>query len=93
MTDGFKYTPARLKKIEAVLECAGYKLLYEKGSFRPGSCVIEERKVVVVNRHLDLEGRTNSLIDIISSMEIDNTSLPENLRALHDRICLQKATA
>ena len=93
MTDEFKYTPGNLKKVEAILEAAGYTLLYERGSFKPGSCVIEERKIVVVNRYFDIEGRINSLIDIVASLEIKNAALPENLRALHERISFQNEAA
>lgn len=93
MSESLKYTPGNLKKVEAILEAAGYTLLYERGSFKPGSCVIEERKIVVVNKYFDTEGRINSLVDIVASLRIENASLPENLRALHERISLQNEAA
>ena len=91
MAEGFKYTPATLKKIEEIIEHSGYTLRYERGNFRSGFCILDDKKVVVVNRFFELEGRINSLIDIIGNLKIDASSLPERLRPTFDRISLQTA--
>ncbi len=67
----FKYTKHTLKKIEALLECQGYKVRYEKGTFQSGYCLVENRKIAVINRFFDTEGRINTLIDILGSIEVD----------------------
>ena len=70
-----KYTQTTLDKIEKVMEEASYVIRYEKGSFQSGYCILEQRKVVVLNKFLPLEGRINALIDLLLALKID----PENL--------------
>lgn len=70
-----KYTQTTQDKIETVIEEAGYIVRYERGSFQSGFCILEDRKVVVLNKFLQLEGRINTLIDLIPQLKIDVASL------------------
>ena len=65
-----KYTQTSLDKLEAVAEQSGYVLRYERGTFQSGYCILEERKVVVLNKFLQVEGRINTLIDLIPQLDI-----------------------
>lgn len=69
-----KYTQSTLDKLEAVPEEAGYVLRYERGTFQSGYCILEEKKVVVLNKFLQTEGRINTLLDLIPQLDI-NTEL------------------
>lgn len=74
-----KYTQTTLNKIEALIEEAGYIVRYERGSFQSGFCILEDRKVVVLNKFLQLEGRINTLIDLIPQLKIEEEALtPES---------------
>ena len=74
-----KYTQTTLDKIEKVIEESGYIVRYERGSFQSGFCILEDRKVVVLNKFLQLEGRINTLIDLIPQLKIDaDTLTPES---------------
>ena len=74
-----KYTQTTLDKIEKVIEEAGYIVRYERGSFQSGFCILEDRKVVVLNKFLQLEGRINTLIDLIPQLRIEGETLtPES---------------
>ncbi len=66
----FKYTPNTLKKLEQLFDEARYIIRYEKGNFNSGYCVLEARRVVVVNRFLNVESRINALIEILPSIEV-----------------------
>lgn len=70
-----KYTQTTLDKIEKVIEEAGYIVRYERGSFQSGFCILEDRKVVVLNKFLQLEGRINTLIDLVPSLKVDADAL------------------
>jgi hypothetical protein len=59
-----KYTPALLKKLEEVFGENGYKVRYEKGNFKSGYCIIEDRKMIVVNKFAPMESRINTLLEI-----------------------------
>lgn len=73
----FKYTASNLKKLETLLQEAGYIIRYEKGNFIAGYCVLEARKVLVINRYFDLDARTNSLLEIIGKLDVDENNLSE----------------
>ncbi|GAA4322491.1 hypothetical protein [Flaviaesturariibacter amylovorans] len=74
-----KYTQNTLDKIEGIAEESGYIVRYERGSFQSGFCILEDRKVVVLNKFLQLEGRINTMIDLIPQLRVDADSLtPES---------------
>ena len=74
-----KYTQATLDKAEKILEEAGYVVRYERGTFQSGYCILEQRKVVVLNKFLQIEGRINTLLDIIPQLNIQSELLtPES---------------
>jgi hypothetical protein len=74
-----KYTQAILNKIEGIVEESGYIIRYERGSFQSGYCILEDRKVVVLNKFLQMEGKINTLIDLMPQLQIDVAALkPES---------------
>ncbi|MEK7225299.1 MAG: hypothetical protein AAB221_06420 [Bacteroidota bacterium] len=81
-----KYTQSTLDKLEAIPEEAGYVLRYERGTFQSGYCILEEKKVVVLNKFLQTEGRINTLIDLIPQLDISPESLTDESRKLHAEI-------
>lgn len=60
-----KYTPQLLKKIEEVFTDNGYTVRYEKGNFKSGFCILEDRKIIVINKFSVIESRVNTLIEIL----------------------------
>ena len=75
-----RYTQTTLKKIEDVFDELDYTVRYEKGSFQSGYCLVESRRVAVVNKFFDIEARINTLLDILSRMEYDPETLSEGAR-------------
>ena len=65
-----KYSPTTLKKIESLYEEIGYIIRYEKGNFHSGYCILQDRRIAVINKFLSLEGRINALIDILPTIEV-----------------------
>ena len=78
-----KYTQSTLDKLEAIPELSGYVLRYERGTFQSGYCILEEKKVVVLNKFLQIEGRINTLIDLIPQLDINTDALPEDSKKLY----------
>ena len=66
----FKYTPNTLKKLEELFEEARYIIRYEKGNFNSGYCILEERRVVVINKFFNVEGRINALVEILQGITV-----------------------
>jgi hypothetical protein len=85
MGTDMKYTQTTLNKVEALIEEAGYIVRYERGSFQSGFCILEDKKVVVLNKFLQLEGRINTLIDLIPQLKLDAETLtPESKKWFDD---------
>ncbi|MGZ5189961.1 MAG: hypothetical protein ACXWCZ_03015 [Flavisolibacter sp.] len=81
-----KYTQATLDKAERILEEAGYVVRYERGSFQSGYCILEQRKVVVLNKFLQIEGRINTLLDIIPQLRVEPDLLSPDSRKMYEII-------
>ena len=58
-------------------------LRYERGTFQSGYCILEQKKVVVLNKFLQTEGRINTLIDLIPQLDISPESLSEESKKLY----------
>jgi hypothetical protein len=71
----FKYTPNTLKKLEELFEEARYIVRFEKGNFTSGYCILEERRIVVINKFFNTEGRINALLEILPGINIDEDQL------------------
>lgn len=78
-----KYTQTTLDKLEAVVEEAEYVLRYERGTFQSGYCILEDRKVVVLNKFLQLEGRINTMVDLIPQLAINTELLSEESKKVY----------
>ena len=81
-----KFTQTTLDKIERVLDEVGYIVRYERGNFQSGYCILEQKKVVVLNKFLPLEGRISTLIDIIPQLKITPDTLSPDVRRIYDDI-------
>lgn len=84
-----KYTQTTLDKAEKILEEAGYVVRYERGTFQSGYCILEQRKVVVLNKFLQTEGRINTLLDIIPQLSIQPELLTSDTRKMYEAIRLK----
>lgn len=61
--------------MEQLFEEANFTIRYEKGTFNSGYCLLEERRVAVINKFLGMEGRINALIEILPSVQIKEEEL------------------
>jgi len=86
-----KYTQTTLEKLEKILEEAGYVVRYERGTFQSGYCILEEKKVVVLNKFLQLEGRLNALLDIIPQLNINTELLSPDSQKIYQEVMEKKA--
>jgi len=66
-----KYNQATLNKIEKILDEGEYAVRYERGTFQSGYCILEARKVVVLNKFLNTEARINTLTDLLPKISIN----------------------
>lgn len=69
-------TSHSLEKLELLCKALGFKVRYEKGSFKSGACVLQTSKVIVVNRFLNTESRISAIADVLAAAQLeDETAL------------------
>ena len=78
-----RYNAPTLEKIERLITESGYVLRYERGNFQSGYCLLEARKVVVINKFLQVEGRIHTLIDLLPALTVDTSLLTPEARNLY----------
>ncbi|WP_420318167.1 hypothetical protein [Ekhidna sp.] len=81
-----KYTSHFLHKLEDIMSETDYILRYEKGNFQSGYCILNDSKIAIINKFFALEGKINSLIEIIRSIKVDGSKLSENNKKLYSEI-------
>jgi hypothetical protein len=81
-----KYTQHNLDKVEKVIEVGGYIIRYERGTFQSGYCILQEKKVVVLNKFLQTEGRINTLIDLLPLLKVNIDDLTHESQKLYEEM-------
>ncbi len=71
------FTNHSLEKIENLLKVLGYRLRYEKGNFKTGSCLIDRNKIIVINKFSNLDTKIISLMELIKNTDLDESLLDE----------------
>ena len=81
-----KYTQTTLDKIEKIAEECGYVIRYERGNFQSGYCILQAKKVVVLNKFFQTEGRINTLVDLMPQLEINFDALTHESQKMYDEV-------
>jgi len=81
-----------LKSLERILSESGYVVRYERGNFQSGYCLLEQKKVVVLNKFLDTEGRINTVIDLVPNVAINFDALTLESQKLYQQVLENKVT-
>jgi hypothetical protein len=81
-------TAGNLKKLEQLLENLGYKIIYEKGTFQSGYCLVNERKMIVMNKFYKTDMRVNSLLKILAELQPSPDQFEEVQRDFYQSLSL-----
>ncbi|MES2387979.1 MAG: hypothetical protein V4543_08250 [Bacteroidota bacterium] len=77
-----KYTPHFLHRLEDIFTESQFILRYEKGNFKSGYCVLKEDGLVMVNAYYPLEGKINSLIEVLRANPPEEARLSDKNKKL-----------
>ena len=88
-----KYTQPTLDKLADILGQSDYIVRYERGTFQSGWCLLEARRIVVLNKFLSIEGRINTLIDIIPQLAIHFDKLTHESQKLYEELVKKSSKA
>jgi len=81
-----KYNQHTLDKIEKIAEACGYVIRYERGTFQSGYCILQAKKVIVLNKFFQTEGRINTLVDLMPQLDIHFDSLTLESQKMYDEV-------
>ncbi len=81
-----KLNQTTLDKLEDILEESGYVVRYERGTFQSGYCILEQKKVVVLNKFLMQESRINTLLELIPQVNINFDALTAGSQKLYEEV-------
>ena len=79
-------TTHSLDKLELLLKALDYRVRYEKGNFKTGACVLENSRVVVVNKFANLESKIQGLADLIATIEVQDQFLDDKQKQLLNQL-------
>lgn len=82
-----KYNQHTLDKIERIAEESGYVIRYERGTFQSGYCILQAKKVIVINKFFQTEGRINTIIDLLPRLSINFDALTLESQKLYEELC------
>lgn len=87
-----KYNPQTLNKLEKIFSEAEYVIRYERGNFQSGYCILEDKKVIVLNKFLSTEGRINTAIELLPQLKINYDLLTHESQKMYDEV-MKKSSA
>lgn len=79
-------TKTTQEKLQNILKTQGYTIRYERGNFQGGYCIVHDQKTIVVNKFHPLEGKINTMMDIIRELEIDAATLSADQQKMVEKI-------
>ncbi len=81
-----KPSQAYLDKLQQILTDCNYTIRFERGTFQSGWCLLEQKRIVVLNKFLDVEGRINTLSEIIPQVQVNFDKLTLESQKLYTEI-------
>ena len=81
-----KLTQTTLDKLEDILCESEFVVRYERGNFQSGWCLLEAKRIVVLNKFLNLEARINTLLELIPVLDIQFDKLTHDSQKLYTEV-------
>ncbi len=68
------------QELKVVFEQLNYKIVLDKGSFNSGYCILEDEKIIVINKNKPYENRVKILSEILSSIDTKDIYIKPRIR-------------
>ena len=66
--------------LKDIFDRVGYKIILDNGNFNSGYCILEDEKVIVINKNKPYENRVRVLSEILLSINLDNIYIKPYIR-------------
>lgn len=80
------FTQHHLGKLEDLFAALNYRVRYEKGSFRTAACMLQDTRVIVVNKFSNLEVRIQSLVELLRNMDVNTAVLDDKRKEFYYKV-------
>jgi len=81
-----KLNQTTLDKLEDILGESEFVVRYERGNFQSGWCLLEAKRIVVLNKFLSVEARINTLLELIPVLDIHFDKLTLESQKLYNEV-------
>ncbi len=81
----------QLSQVEDLIRAAEYVLRYERGHFRAGYCLVNERRMIVINKFFDVGARLQKLTELLAELDVDETLLSDEQKLLYQSLLAESA--
>ena len=71
--------------IKEIFEKLDYKIILDKGNFNTGFCLLEEERIIVINKNKPYENRIKILSEILSTLDLNGIFIKPYIRELIDK--------
>ncbi len=68
------------QELKVIFEQLNYKIVLDKGSFNSGYCILEDEKIIVINKNKPYENRIKILSEILSSIDTKDIYIKPRIR-------------
>ena len=75
-----RYTKTTLQNLEDIFKILGYNIRFEKGNFQSGYCIVQDRKIIVINKFFEQEARINALVEILNTVDFQISLFDDRLQ-------------
>ncbi|RKY55840.1 MAG: hypothetical protein DRP89_02515 [Candidatus Neomarinimicrobiota bacterium] len=73
------------EELESLFERLGYTVVYGKGDFKDGTCLVEKDNTVVINKYTPLDLQIEFLTKVLSRMDLSNVFVLPVIRELIEK--------
>lgn len=74
------YTQNTMLKLQDLLNTLGYTVRLEKGNFRSGSCLLQQERILVINKFSDTEVKIKAMLALLQDLDVPIHELDEKQR-------------
>lgn len=85
------FTKSTLTKLQELFEFSEYRILYAKGNFTSGYCIVEKTRTIVINKFFDTEGRIKCLLELLGQLEIQEPLLTAKQKVFFKTLIKEKS--
>ncbi len=75
-----------LKKLESLFQELNYQIRYERGNFQSGYCIVNDSRMIVINKFFDVKARIDILVDILSQVDFGTPELTETSQQMLQKV-------